>query len=134
MRVSTDDEGEDYGTLVVHLEHDDSVSLGGYGNDLMLRLPLYAHEAQDIIDALTPIANAGKESEFSPTAGLTKYGEEWHACNSLLSALRAGNAVALIHEHYAQHANTAPGDTLARCMNELQALLGAAAPSGKEGA
>ena len=132
MHVSVDDAEDDYGTLVVQIERDDSVSLGGYPNNLTLRLPLYAREAQDIIDALTPIANAGKESEFSPTAGLTKYGEEWHACNSLLSALRAGNAAALIHEHYAQHANTAPGDTLARCMNELQALLDAAAPSGKE--
>jgi len=60
MHVSIDDAEEDYGTLVVQLERDDSASLGGYGNNLTLRLPLYAHEAQDIIDALTPIANAGK--------------------------------------------------------------------------
>ena len=51
MHVSVDDAEDDYGTLVVQIERDDSVSLGGYPNNLTLRLPLYAREAQDIIDA-----------------------------------------------------------------------------------
>lgn len=60
MRVSIDDE-DDYGTLVVQIGRDDSVTLGGYGTEMTLRLPLYAHEAQDIIDVLTPIAKAGQD-------------------------------------------------------------------------
>jgi hypothetical protein len=61
MRIQIEDAEEDYGTLVVHIERDDSVTLGGYGREMTLRLPLYSHEAADIIDALTPMAKAGKE-------------------------------------------------------------------------
>ena len=63
MRIRIEDAEEDYGTLVVTLERDDSATLGGYGNEMALRLPLYAHEAADIIEALTPIAQAAEKEE-----------------------------------------------------------------------
>lgn len=47
---------EDFGTLVVCFGEDDSVSLSGYGHDMKLTLPMYAHEAQEIIDALSKLA------------------------------------------------------------------------------
>ncbi len=63
MRIRLEDADEDYGTLVVELERDDSINLSGHGNAMTLRLPLYAHEAADIIEMLTPIAYAKKPTK-----------------------------------------------------------------------
>jgi hypothetical protein len=56
MNISLVDDEDDYGTLLIKLDRDDSASLGGHGNDMALRLPLYAHEARELIRVLTPLA------------------------------------------------------------------------------
>ena len=48
-------ESEDSGTLCVEIEEDDSVELSGYGHEMKLQLPVFSHEAREIIDSLLPI-------------------------------------------------------------------------------
>lgn len=58
MELSLDhNPGEDFGSLVVDLERDDSFHLDydGYGM-IRVRIPLYAHEARRMLEALRPLS------------------------------------------------------------------------------
>jgi hypothetical protein len=61
MIIQLTDAEEDFGTLVITTERDDSSSIAlavdsDFGAEL--RMPLYAFEAREIIAALQPLANS----------------------------------------------------------------------------
>lgn len=55
------DAEDDYATLVIHLGEDDSAEaiLSGSRHESRIRLALYAYEAKELIELLTPLAQAG---------------------------------------------------------------------------
>lgn len=58
MQVLLDnDEGLDFATLVIAPGRDDSFEVGGYGGGgISIRIPLYTHQAREVVEVLTPLA------------------------------------------------------------------------------
>lgn len=55
-----------------------------------------------------------------------KYDKLWHNINSLLSHLRASNAVKIIDDYYQQYGNSAAAEIIDKQIKELQERLDAA--------
>jgi hypothetical protein len=60
-----EDSEDDFGTLVMYPGQDDSFEVGGYAERgrVALRLPIYAHEAAELIELLTPLAAKAEGGE-----------------------------------------------------------------------
>lgn len=57
MQVTLDnDEGDDYATLVLSPEKDDDFSVSHYLGSVQIRIPLFAYQARELIEVMTPLA------------------------------------------------------------------------------
>ena len=64
MQIRVNDTGEDFATIRLEPGQDDSFSVAGYGSrgGVSIELPLYAHEAAELIELLEPIARRREEA------------------------------------------------------------------------
>jgi hypothetical protein len=65
MNVRFEDLGEDFGVLVIVPDRDDSIWIPPHTPKHLtsIRIPLYAPDAQEIRNALYPLASADKEMD-----------------------------------------------------------------------
>jgi hypothetical protein len=107
MKIRLEDQGEDYGTLVVVPGRDDSFEVGGYAErgEIQIRIPLYAPEAQEVINTLQPLASADDEAEGPPEVDLT--GAIWRAMDAGLDEAEVRDRVdQAIHTYEPTKQNT----------------------------
>lgn len=62
MDISIKDEGEDFADVYFKPGEDDPFGVDGYGHDVTIRVPLYAHEAAELIELLAPLAARKEEN------------------------------------------------------------------------
>lgn len=58
MDFTIEDAELDYGTLVIEPGRDNDITLSVTGGTAELRIPLFNHEAKELIEKLTPLAEA----------------------------------------------------------------------------
>lgn len=63
MQMEIQDDGEDFCQVVLRPGNDDAFSVSGYGTrgGIAIEFPLYSHEAEELIELLTPVAARNEE-------------------------------------------------------------------------
>lgn len=67
MNLRITEEGDDFGTVEFSPGRDDPFTISGYGGgEIKIAIPIYSHEAAQLIELLQPLADRDPEREESP--------------------------------------------------------------------